>query len=985
MAQNELELLLKLGVRDTERAVADVRLFRTSVEKELKAITRTAEAEAKAQARAQVTAAQMLARSRQNASENVITALGGGRALLLKELASDLVILRKEAAETGGILNALSNRFGAGTIAVGAMAGAVIGLTALTAAAAGGLLILLKHAAESAGKFHDLSIETGLSVETLSGLELQLKQSGASLENLSTSTFELQKRLASAADGNKKLGATFAALGLKDTAAALRDTDASFRQVLSSLAAISDEGRRNAVGAEVMGKSYKQLRVFIAEAGGSIDKVIEKARAAGLVLSKEAAEAADQFADAMDELSLRADRLTTQIGSALIPELLKLFRVLTNESQNAGSVIGFVANSIGASFRNATNEILVMIAAIKTAVESRALLLTVTGPSGVIGAAQALRGSFDKNLAEVIGAAHKPGPVTPKPAGGGFSRSGGGGGGGAGMSAEDTAKRLREIELERVRAVSDATIAAEKYLFEQRSIARRELTATEIAEAQKVLDQKLKNLKAEEEEARKLPARERQVRLAEIEKERLEAGLDFNAKRRAATAEADAEEFEAAKAHRQSILKLQETADDAELARIAEHVQRGNMTFERAERERTDLLQASFRRREAELEEQLREAGANLEQRRAIEDQLDQLYEEEQAAADEAHRKIREAVRQTTEAYREYYEAIHEVYFEINRVNREVRETELRRARFSGRGAAIEEGQQLERRTAMDDYQRRVFEVEAARSRELEKASEEQKLVIEQYYNALRIEERKKFYTTLEEIDRTAKERLAETDPLSLQSLFGGELAENIELTGSVLEGLAETSAAVFAQMSADAGNFGTIATGAVQGFTRGLSQMLETYILTGKTGPAVLRRLTAEVLAQIAVQAAVKAIFELAQGFAMLFVNPAAAASHFKAAALFGAAAAAAGVAGRKVAGDLFNQGGAGGGTDEASTYETDRQRRDREAASDRTRREERGGPVEVVIHAPQSWVEANAIAAYRSGGPLRTTIRGDLGLEMG
>jgi hypothetical protein len=70
-----------------------------------------------------------------------------------------------------------------------------------------------------------------------------------------------------------------------------------------------------------------------------------------------------------------------------------------------------------------------------------------------------------------------------------------------------------------------------------------------------------------------------------------------------------------------------------------------------------------------------------------------------------------------------------------------------------------------------------------------------------------------------------------------------------------------------------------------------------------------------ASVLAALAQEAAVKALFQLAEGFAALFFNPGEAALHFKAAALYGAVAATAAIAGRAVAGNAFQTQGAGTG----------------------------------------------------------------------
>lgn len=101
----------------------------------------------------------------------------------------------------------------------------------------------------------------------------------------------------------------------------------------------------------------------------------------------------------------------------------------------------------------------------------------------------------------------------------------------------------------------------------------------------------------------------------------------------------------------------------------------------------------------------------------------------------------------------------------------------------------------------------------------------------------------------------------------------------------------------------------GTVAVGALSQFASALGQVVQNWVLMGTTGPAVLRKMLAAVLASIAAESAVRAIFELAKGFASLFLNPAEAAAHFKAAALFGSIAVGAGLAGRAAAGDAFRQ----------------------------------------------------------------------------
>ncbi|HWT00195.1 MAG TPA: hypothetical protein VN256_08105 [Pyrinomonadaceae bacterium] len=196
----------------------------------------------------------------------------------------------------------------------------------------------VQAAVELGSRFNDLSIASGLSVETLSGLENQLRQSNSSVEDLSDGVFFLQKNLGSAAAGNKELRQTFAQMGITDFDAALADMDGTLRKVLKSLSSIDDEGKRNVVGAEVMGRAYKNLRVFVEDLGGEVDETIEAARKMNLVMSGEAAAAADRLGDRMDMLRLRIERARVELGGRFVETTqnsMALIETLLDE--NAGA------------------------------------------------------------------------------------------------------------------------------------------------------------------------------------------------------------------------------------------------------------------------------------------------------------------------------------------------------------------------------------------------------------------------------------------------------------------------------------------------------------------------------------------------------------------------------------------------------------------------------------------------------------------------
>jgi len=228
--------------------------------------------------------------------------------------------------------------------------------------------------------------------------------------------------------------------------------------------------------------------------------------------------------------------------------------------------------------------------------------------------------------------------------------------------------------------------------------------------------------------------------------------------------------------------------------------------------------------------------------------------------------------------------------------------------------------------------------------------------------------EQKKIYQDLAE----ARKQAEQLDPLSARSIFGDAFADTLRRTGSELQAFRALFVDVAQSLKQESADLGSITDTALNSFTQGLSAMVEQLILTGSTGPAALRQLTAAVLLNVAKMAAVKAIFALAEGFIQLalFNFPAAAAA-FKAAALYGAVAVAAGVAGGAIApassaGGNFVQQGRG-------------QRGDRVIEQGDRQRPE---PQIIIIRAETEpgVVVRKVVEDYRGNGATRQVLRRDM-----
>jgi hypothetical protein len=134
-------------------------------------------------------------------------------------------------------------------------------------------------------------------------------------------------------------------------------------------------------------------------------------------------------------------------------------------------------------------------------------------------------------------------------------------------------------------------------------------------------------------------------------------------------------------------------------------------------------------------------------------------------------------------------------------------------------------------------------------------------------------------------------------DPSSNRSIFGDTYADTLDKTGSKLEALGATAKDVFEGMSAHAGNMTSMLSSAFLTLGEGLASTAEAFLTTGKLSGRALATLLTQTLAHLAVESGIKALYELAAGYASAAIyDYEAATKHFAAASFYGEVAAIAG-----------------------------------------------------------------------------------------
>lgn len=928
-------------------------------------------------------------------------------------------------------VGALATEAGGGLGVAGVAAGAaVVAIVALVVA--GGFVVkefseLIVSTAEWQGKLHDTSQQTEVSVETLSGLEVALRKAGGELGSATQAIITFQTKLADAQDPMSDTALRFEALGIAAT-----DTEGAFRQALAAVAAMPDGFEKVNTAAELFGRrGAKQLLAAIKETGGDLDKLMRQLKAMGLLLSSDAAKAADDFNDELLTVQLQVRALTAELVTASIPQILAALRetskIIAENRANielVGSAIGvFVRGNVYGVLLPALKVVAITLKEIETAWNGvrRAAEVAVMVSAGV---------SADQALAMVN--AREAAANRPSPFDAGETDSGLGGDLTSRREFRESQERLKQakfeaeeqkrisadklsqaqrdyqqgrITREKERDVKIAALNAEKTarlnafqaeeVLKQQEMAARQgdvVAQKKIAgeidkirqdarnlqsetnrkvadEEQKALEDRNKSLiehldsqltlrlKANEAEIKLIEARVKngeilaqagEDQISQIETQGLEARrqilrqelalVNFGSEeqKRITQKRSELEQEATETQRRQAERRKQITREELEhersllLARLDTQLRLGTIsdnaqmaslralavlrirTEEQTEKTILAIRLAALDREAEATRAKLTAAGsiadpkARAAEEQKLNDELKIILAERTALVEQGARDVDagrqrdlEGLRKYRDAYRELLEGVADSERNLAKLRIEMLITSrasrsaILQAEFEEETAHADKRHARQLKRLRDDYDAAI---------ESAKTMQEKLAALQVYNAAVELENERHDAAEKERKEREKQEKL-------MAGPYGGFLG-GLE-TGQLKE--LENGIQSFQDMAVVA--FSAVGA-AVNGLAQGIGGLVQNWVLMGSTGPNAMRKMVASVLAGVAAQSAVLAIFELAKGFAALFFNPAEAAAHFQAAALFGSLAFVTAVAGRAVAGDAFKDTAGGGGS---------------------------------------------------------------------
>jgi len=170
------------------------------------------------------------------------------------------------------------------------------------------------------------SQKTGISVAKLGELRFAAEQGNASFSDLSGGLRILGRNLDAANQGSNKQIAAFARLGIatKDVHGNTRPLNDVFLDLADRFQSLPDGAEKSAAGMALLGRNADSLIPTLNEGSEGLNKMGERARFFGAVMSDEAAVAGDQFNDALGELTLAGKGLAFAIGEHLLPPLTRM-------------------------------------------------------------------------------------------------------------------------------------------------------------------------------------------------------------------------------------------------------------------------------------------------------------------------------------------------------------------------------------------------------------------------------------------------------------------------------------------------------------------------------------------------------------------------------------------------------------------------------------------------------------------------------------
>lgn len=230
-----------------------------------------------------------------------------------------------------------------------------------------------------------MSLRTGVAVESLSELKYAASQSGTSIESVEKAIKKQATTIYEAGRGTATYVDVLSDLGLRYEDIQGLSPEKQFEKLSGAIADVADPTMRAALAQRVFGRAGTELLPLLSQGSQGIADLRQRAHDLGLTFDQEAATAAAQLGDRLDDVKTQFVAMAFQIGAAIAGPLTNF---LNWASETLAWVIGFVREN--PNLVAAIGAITLGIAAASAAAFTFGVILAVISAHPIIAALTAI-------------------------------------------------------------------------------------------------------------------------------------------------------------------------------------------------------------------------------------------------------------------------------------------------------------------------------------------------------------------------------------------------------------------------------------------------------------------------------------------------------------------------------------------------------------------------------------------------------------------
>lgn len=202
-----------------------------------------------------------------------------------------------------------------------------------------------KQVIDAAGQLQDLAAQTGISAATLSGLKSTLEQNGTSVDAFAKGIFNAQRALGQVDEEGDLAARAVRALGLNLNELRSAGPERFLELVAGALSRVENPMDRAALGAQLLGKAFKELAPALAEIAPKFDQLKNSG------MNQDTINRLDQFGDSITKIS-NALQVLAATPLSTVAKIFSLFTGTATAQDAAVEKLSHVTAQIAAIDRD---------------------------------------------------------------------------------------------------------------------------------------------------------------------------------------------------------------------------------------------------------------------------------------------------------------------------------------------------------------------------------------------------------------------------------------------------------------------------------------------------------------------------------------------------------------------------------------------------------------------------------------------------------